>query len=338
MSLFEHVPYTNFHDLNLSWLLKFTNNVKGRLDEIDESVEAAQTAEAGAQAAEAGAEDAQTAAEAAAAQAEASAGNAGTYANNAATSAGQAANSAQQAATNATNAAGSASGAGQSATSAQQAATNAASSASAAGTSASAAAQSATNAGNSATTAQQAATNAGNSATAAQAAQTAAETAAAGVPSMANILDAALKQQLPLCFFTGGGSATVRSQATKPNINNLYEQYSGMVELVMPASNYWNDAYDDINVGGEYGTFRIWHPCSGAQAIPILIQQGQNTDRFVVYPAAQVGDYVDTDGNMHCFGRVWDIVNNDWAANGTNVGPLIWLIVPIFNSTFGDNQ
>lgn len=331
MSLFEHVPYTNFHDLNLSWILKFTNNVKGRLDEIDESVEAAQNAQAGAEAAEAGAQAAQTMAESARDAAQTAAGNAANSATQAATSAGEAAQSATNAGNSqaaaqqaATNAAGSASGAGSSQAAAQQAAQQAA--------------QSATNAGNSATTAQQAATNAGNSATAAQAAQTAAETAAAGVPSMANILDAALKQQLPLCFFTGGGSATVRSQATKPNINNLYEQYSGMVELVMPASNYWNDAYDDINVGGEYGTFRIWHPCSGALAIPILMQQGQNTDRFVVYPAAQVGDYVDTDGNMHCFGRVWDIVNNDWAANGTNVGPLIWLIVPIFNSTFGDNQ
>ena len=333
MSLFEHVPYTNFHDLNLSWLLKFTNNVKGRLDEIDESVEAAQTAEAGAQAAEAGAldaqtaaEDAQTAAETAAAQAEASAGNAGTYANNAATSAGQAANSAQQAATNATNAAGSASGAGQSATSAQQAATNAASSASAAGTSASAAAGSAS--------AAQAAQ------TAAQAAQAAAEAAAAGMPSESTILEKALKQTLPLCFITGGGVATVRSQATKPNINNLYEQYSGMVEMIMPAGNYWQDPYDDIVYDNNYyRTFRIMHPSeSGSHAFPILIQQGQNLDRFIVYPSTQVGDYVDADGDMHVFGRVWDIVNNNWAADGTSVGPLVWLIVPTFNSTFGDNQ
>lgn len=337
MSLFEHVPYTNFHDLNLSWILKFTNRVKGKLDEIDASVAAALAAQAGAEDAEAGAVDAKDAAEAAAAQAAGSATQAGQSATNAANSAIQAQQSATAAQTAAQQAAGSANTAqqaaqqaGTSGTSAQQAAQQAAQSATNAAGSATQAAGSAANAANSATAAGTSATNAANSATAAQ-------QAAASVPSEAVILEKAFKQVLPLCFWTGGGVATVRDRATKPNINNLYEEYSGMVEMIMPADDYWQDAYEDYAVGGDYGTFRVWHPCSGGLAIPILLQQGQNTDRFIIYPSALVGDYVDSDGDMHVFGRVWDIVNNNWAANGTVVGPLSWLILPTTNYNFGSN-
>lgn len=329
MSLFEHVPYTNFHDLNLSWMLKFTNNVKKQLDKIDDSVKAAQDAQTGAETAEEGAQAAQIAAESARDAAAQSAQSAATSATQAATSAGQAQQNAQNAATSATqaagsatNASGSASGASSSAAQAQQSATNAAGSAT----------QAQTSAGNASTSAGQAQT----AAAAAQAAQAAAEAAAAGIPSEASILENAFKQVLPLCFWTGGGVATVRSRASQPNINNLYEEYTGMVEMVMPAANYWTNPYDNYT-DSTYGTFRVWHPCSGGLAIPVLLQQGQNTDRYIVYPAAQVGDYVDASGNMHVFGRVWDIINNTWAANDTVIGPLLWVLIPNVNSNFGSN-
>ena len=41
MGLFENFPYTDFHRLNLDWILKFTKSVKNRLDDIDAAVLAA---------------------------------------------------------------------------------------------------------------------------------------------------------------------------------------------------------------------------------------------------------------------------------------------------------
>lgn len=44
MGLFEHFPYTNFHELNLDWITKFVKSVRDRLDLIDAAVKAAQDA------------------------------------------------------------------------------------------------------------------------------------------------------------------------------------------------------------------------------------------------------------------------------------------------------
>lgn len=44
MGLFEHFPYTDFHRLNLDWILKFTKSVRDRLDLIDAAVKDAQDA------------------------------------------------------------------------------------------------------------------------------------------------------------------------------------------------------------------------------------------------------------------------------------------------------
>ena len=60
MGLFEHFPYTDFHRLNLDWILKFTKNVKDKLDDIDAAVLAAINAQHAAEDAEATAEQAAT--------------------------------------------------------------------------------------------------------------------------------------------------------------------------------------------------------------------------------------------------------------------------------------
>lgn len=44
MGLFEHWPYTNFHELNLDWICRFVKKVRDRLDLIDKAVEDAQDA------------------------------------------------------------------------------------------------------------------------------------------------------------------------------------------------------------------------------------------------------------------------------------------------------
>ena len=162
MALFENVPYVNFHEMNLDWILKFIQETRNKLDQIEAAVLAAQAAQAGAETARAGAEDAQARAEEAADSAADSAADAETDAANAAGSAAQAAQSA-------TNAAASATQAQQSATAAGNSATQAAQSAAAAGQNANAAAQSASSAAQSAGTATTAAGTATQQATAAAA-------------------------------------------------------------------------------------------------------------------------------------------------------------------------
>ena len=44
MGLFEHWPYSNFHELNLDWICRFVKKVRDRLDLIDKAVEDAQDA------------------------------------------------------------------------------------------------------------------------------------------------------------------------------------------------------------------------------------------------------------------------------------------------------
>lgn len=73
MGLFENVPYVNFHEINLDWILKFIQETRDKLDQIEAAVLAAQAAQAGAETAQAGALEAQTAAEDAQTAAEAAA-------------------------------------------------------------------------------------------------------------------------------------------------------------------------------------------------------------------------------------------------------------------------
>lgn len=44
MGVFEHLPYTNFHELNLSWIVAKIKELFGKTDEIDQAVTDAQTA------------------------------------------------------------------------------------------------------------------------------------------------------------------------------------------------------------------------------------------------------------------------------------------------------
>ena len=136
MGLFNNFPYTDFHRLNLDWILKFTKSVRDRLDLIDAAVTDAQAArddaeqsaleartsrdvasqaasdaedfKTTAQAAAGQATDARAAAEAAQMSAQQSAQTASSKASQAGTSATQAAQSATQASGSATAAAGSA--------------------------------------------------------------------------------------------------------------------------------------------------------------------------------------------------------------------------------------
>lgn len=176
MGLFHNGPYTNFHELNLDWILKFFRQVRDRLDLIDKAVKDAQDARDGAEQSEANAAgsaasalDSASRSEAAATRAEAARDIAETSAAGAMQSAQQAAGSATSAAQNASAAAQSAQAASSSASTAQQAAQQAQTSGGDAGSSAAAA-----------EAAQQAA----------EAAQQAAEAAAATVDPSGNILQA----------------------------------------------------------------------------------------------------------------------------------------------------
>lgn len=162
MALFENVPYVNFHEMNLDWILKFIQETRDKLDQIEAAVIAAQAAQAGAETARAGAEEAAGSSADSAADAE-------NYAAQAAGSATQAAASATQAAQSATNAAASATQAQQSASAAGNSATQAAQSNAASAQNANAAAQSASSAAQSAGTATTAAGTATQQATAAAA-------------------------------------------------------------------------------------------------------------------------------------------------------------------------
>ena len=39
MGAYEHFPYTNFHDLNLDWLLKKVEELERRVEELERRVE-----------------------------------------------------------------------------------------------------------------------------------------------------------------------------------------------------------------------------------------------------------------------------------------------------------
>ena len=73
---FNLIPYTNFHDLNLDWILDRVKEMIAAKDEVVANMEAAQEAITTAQAAQEGSEAAQLAAEAAQGYAEAAATNA----------------------------------------------------------------------------------------------------------------------------------------------------------------------------------------------------------------------------------------------------------------------
>lgn len=38
MGLFEHFPYTNFHELNLNWILQKIKEFKSEIDNIDNNI------------------------------------------------------------------------------------------------------------------------------------------------------------------------------------------------------------------------------------------------------------------------------------------------------------
>lgn len=40
MGAFEHFPYTNFHDMNLDWLLQKVQELEEKVKELEERVEA----------------------------------------------------------------------------------------------------------------------------------------------------------------------------------------------------------------------------------------------------------------------------------------------------------
>ena len=50
MGVFENLPYTNFHELNLDWLIKTVKELASKIGLIDQAVEAAQDAAAQAEA------------------------------------------------------------------------------------------------------------------------------------------------------------------------------------------------------------------------------------------------------------------------------------------------
>lgn len=167
MGLFNNFPYTDFHRLNLDWILKFTKSVRDRLDLIDAAV-------ANAQAARDEAETYATNAE-----------NSSTEAASSRDIAYQAASDAEDFKTEAQQAAGSAldskTAAEAAQLAAQQAAQRAITSANAADQDATAASESAAAAAQSASDAEDAKDNAEAAQTAAEAAQTAAEAAAQGI-------------------------------------------------------------------------------------------------------------------------------------------------------------
>lgn len=51
MGVFENLPYTNFHELNMEWIVKKIKELDGKTEEIDQAVIDAQTAAAEAEAA-----------------------------------------------------------------------------------------------------------------------------------------------------------------------------------------------------------------------------------------------------------------------------------------------
>lgn len=120
MGLFNNFPYTDFHRLNLDWILKFTKSVRDRLDLIDATVTNVQAA--------------RDAAEGYATDAENSASEAAASRDNAYQAAQRATSSATAASQSATAAAGSASTAQQSKTAAAKSASTAQQSATAAQT------------------------------------------------------------------------------------------------------------------------------------------------------------------------------------------------------------
>jgi len=79
MALFENVPYVNFHEMNLDWILKFIQETRNKLDQIEAAVLAAQAAKAGAETARAGAEEAESGALAAQTAAEEAAASVPNY-------------------------------------------------------------------------------------------------------------------------------------------------------------------------------------------------------------------------------------------------------------------
>ena len=231
MGLFNNFPYTDFHRLNLDWILKFTKSVRDRLDLIDAAVVDAQSARDRAEAAQTDAESARDIAMQAASNAEDFKNSAEAAADGAAASASDAidAKDAAEAAQ----------------TAAEASQTAAAGSATAAGQSATAAAGSATTAGQSATAAQTAQT-------AAEAAQTAAETAAASVPS--------LEQTARRSNYTSTPKLTVRSSYTTGS--GFVLNTPGLVVMKMPYD-AWRSGMTPQDIG-DY-----WHVNEGFNFMPI---------------------------------------------------------------------
>lgn len=314
MGLFNNFPYTDFHRLNLDWILKFTKSVRDRLDLIDAAVANAQAARDAAESYATNAEN--SASEAAASRdiAYQAASDAEDFKTAAQQSAGSALDSktaaeaaqlaAQQAAQRATS---SATAAGQSATAASQSATAAAGSASTAR-------QSETAAAGSASTAQQSATAAQTAQTAAEAAQTSAETAAASVPS--------LQQMARRSNLSATRKLTVRSTYRAPDGTVINQ--SGMVVMKLPI-----DAWSSGMTAQDIGSY--WHISEGFNFLPVKpFETGYYPDSpatldinpniiAIYYPRV---DFLTAGGvitHAILYALLYDVHNGTYAADGETV-------------------
>lgn len=307
MGLFNNFPYTDFHRLNLDWILKFTKSVRDRLDLIDAAVTSAQAARD---------------------EAEGYATNAENSATEAASSrdiAYQAASDAEDFKTAAQAAAGQATDASAAAAAAQMSAQQSAQTAIAR---ASAAAQSATAAAGSATTAEDAkddavtarieAIDARNDAIDAKndaiSAKDAAETAAASVPSLQTM---ARRSNL-----SASRKLTVRSTYTTPS--GLTFNQPGMVVMKVPIE-AWRSGLPAQDIG-DY-----WHITEGFQFIPVKpFETGYYPDSpatldinpnmiAIYYPRY---DFLTAGGvitHVILYALIYDVHNGTYAADGETV-------------------
>lgn len=311
MALFESVPYVNFHEMNLDWILKFIQETRDKLDQIETAVIAAQAAQAGAETARAGAEDAQAAAEAAAGEAADSAADAQSDA--------QAAQAAQiSAAESATNAAASATQAQAAQAAAGNSATQAAQSNAAAAQNANAAAQSASSAAQSAGTATTAAQTATTQATAAAA------SAAEAAESAATIdLAEVYKTEAARIWHATTDKLTVINTYTTDNIT---VSHAGLVAVRAP-HNAWTPS--ETGNSGQISDYRYMEAAAVITSAQIFRADGapaggagslDNNPDYIAIPYRS-GDVVTIGGNTYTVVSflIYNARTGQYAANGETV-------------------